>query len=179
MSDDILIRTAEPNDFKFLPHIENEAANLFRSFVAVFDDSLPPAPESYYHSLPQCAEVFIATTQNNNIVGFVVVKTLDSQAYIAEIDVLPDYGHKGIGRKLLERAILWAQNHSYDYITLTTFKNIPFNAPFYRKLGFCEFTPDEKSSDLKKVIQNETEIFGDHLKENPRIAMKLNLRNNP
>ena len=90
-----------------------------------------------------------------------------------ELSVLTEYRRKGIGTKLVNHAIYWADINNYDYITLTTFKNIPFNAPFYKKFGFEEFLPDAKWQGLKSIREHEKKCGVEIL---PRIAMRKFLK---
>ncbi|MGD9638871.1 MAG: GNAT family N-acetyltransferase [Alphaproteobacteria bacterium] len=170
----ILIKRATAKDFHLLPDIETATAKLFKEFISDCVN-LPPSPESYYHSLSEKSAVFIAYTDDNSVVGFIVVTTLDNQGHIAEVDVLPEYTRKGIGKNLINQAILWAKSNNYEWLTLTTFKNIPFNAPFYRKLGFIEFIPSENQPEIRETIKHEQQILGEILKNHPRIAMRINV----
>ncbi len=55
---------------------------------------------------------------------------------IAQIDVLLDHQGKGIGRALIARAEDEARSRQLPALWLRTFRDIPWNAPFYAKLGF-------------------------------------------
>ena len=46
----------------------------------------------------------------------------------------------GIGTQLLERACEWAREQRYPAITLTTYADISWNAPYYAARGFTEIT---------------------------------------
>ena len=61
----------------------------------------------------------------------------DEAIGVAEIDVLPSYGQRGIGAALLEHACQWARAAGYRRIALGTLADVPWNAPFYAKRGFA------------------------------------------
>jgi 4-diphosphocytidyl-2-C-methyl-D-erythritol kinase len=56
---------------------------------------------------------------------------------IAEIDVLPPHGRRGIGAALLEHACAWARAAVYRRVGLGPLADVPWNAPFYAKHGFA------------------------------------------
>jgi len=45
---------------------------------------------------------------------------------------------QGHGRRLMQAAIDWARQRRLQAVTLTTFRSIPWNAPFYASMGFIE-----------------------------------------
>ena len=71
-------------------------------------------------------------------VGFVWLDTElgDDAIGIAEIDVLPEFGRRGIGAALLERACEWARAAGYRRVDLGTLADVSWNAPFYARHGF-------------------------------------------
>jgi GNAT superfamily N-acetyltransferase len=52
------------------------------------------------------------------------------------MSVRSDQQRKGIGRDLIRAAELWARSKQLTALTLTTFRDVPWNAPFYRSCGF-------------------------------------------
>ena len=75
--------------------------------------------------------------------------------HLAEVDVLPSCGKKGIGASLVNSVCCWAEKKGFIYVTLTTFKHIPWNAPFYKKLGFRVLNTDEFSPDIAFRVDKE------------------------
>jgi GNAT superfamily N-acetyltransferase len=69
-------------------------------------------------------------------VGYAVVDILDGLAHLEQLSVHPDHGRKGLGAALLTHVCDWAARHRYHAVTLTTFTDVAWNAPFYAKHGF-------------------------------------------
>jgi GNAT superfamily N-acetyltransferase len=78
--------------------------------------------------------------------------------------VRPDFGRRGIGRDLVLCVIEESKRRSLSGVTLTTFKdlkwNAPFkdlkwNAPFYEKLGFRILESHERSAKLNSILSDE------------------------
>lgn len=48
----------------------------------------------------------------------------------------PEHGRRGIGGALVGSVCDWARASGIASVTLTTYREIPWNEPFYRRLGF-------------------------------------------
>jgi GNAT superfamily N-acetyltransferase len=77
-------------------------------------------------------------------------------AHLEEIDVHPAHGRRGLGTRLVMEICNWATSAGYRSVTLTTFREIPWNMPFYARLGFEEIPSYELSPALLAVIKDET-----------------------
>ena len=64
--------------------------------------------------------------------------------HIAELSIHASHQRRGLGRRLLQSLITYAESmpvsvsHRMPALTLTTYRHVPFNRPFYAKLGFEE-----------------------------------------
>jgi GNAT superfamily N-acetyltransferase len=84
----------------------------------------------------QAGRLWVASTSDCAPVGFALVLEIDRFAHLDELDVLPSYGRQGFGTSLLTTVCAWAAKAGYPGITLRTFRDVPWNAPFYQKRGF-------------------------------------------
>ena len=67
---------------------------------------------------------------------------VDGVAHIEQLSVCPTHGRRGYGRMLVEAAKREAAKRSYARLTVRTFADVPWNAPFYRTAGFVEEPPE-------------------------------------
>ena len=89
-------------------------------------------------------------------VGFAYVEVLEADApHLEEIDVHPDHGRRGLGTRLVSAVCDWAENEGYAAVTLSTFRDVPWNMPFYARLGFELVAPEDRSSALNAVVSAE------------------------
>jgi GNAT superfamily N-acetyltransferase len=131
------IRPAEPSDLPLLPALDRRAEALFRA--AGID--LPDLPLSV-DEMHDAQAVFVA---GRPPVGLAHIDEVDGVAHLAELAVDPDSMRHGIGSALLETACGWARARGYPAMTLLTYADVPWNAPFYRARGFrelAEITPE-------------------------------------
>jgi GNAT superfamily N-acetyltransferase len=150
-----LIVSARAQDLVRLPVIELAAAQLLRGL----------APESVLTETTSQGDLQRALREghlwvalaDDSAVGFAHVELIEtSAAHLEEIDVLPDHARRGLGTRLVMHVCRWAALAGYDAVTLTTFRDVLWNMPFYERLGFREIPPRELSPALRAVVQDET-----------------------
>ena len=89
-------------------------------------------------------------------VGFALVEILEpAAAHLEEIDVHPDHGRRGLGTWLVRHVCQWAEANGPGVVTLTTFRDVPWNMPFYAHLGFEEVAPAALTPALRAVLEDE------------------------
>ena len=89
-------------------------------------------------------------------VGFAHVVVHESGvAHLEEVDVHPAHGRRGLGKRLVQTVCAWATSHGFDAVTLTTFRDVPWNMQFYARLGFEPVAPETVSTALRSVIEDE------------------------
>ncbi|MBB6629232.1 GNAT family N-acetyltransferase [Nocardioides sp. KIGAM211] len=71
-------------------------------------------------------------------VGFAHVLDLEGTAHLEQLSVLPDLLRQGIGSALVRAAQAEAAARGHAALSLCTYRDVPWNAPFYRTLGFVE-----------------------------------------
>lgn len=127
-----IIRSAEPEELVEVSEIERRAETLFR--VAGID---LPSGWSTIDELHAAKAVFVA---GRPPVGAVRVEEVDGLAHIELLAVIPGRMREGLGTALLEAACRWAAANGYPAITLITFADVAWNAPFYAARGFVALT---------------------------------------
>lgn len=70
--------------------------------------------------------------------GYARVEVVDGRAHLEGLSVRPRFMRQGRGSELVLAACAWAAEHGFAEITLCTFAEVPWNGPFYAKLGFVE-----------------------------------------
>jgi GNAT superfamily N-acetyltransferase len=115
------IRTARPDEWARLRAIETESEILFTEIgIGPFADDLDG------DHLGRAAVVLVA---GDPPVGFASVEIVDGLAHVWQLSVLPSAGRRGIGTALMEAVAGWARDQGLDAVTLTTFRDVAWNAP--------------------------------------------------
>lgn len=131
-----LIRPARRADLHVLPKIEVTAASRFAPFAvgeAVLGGHLPL--ELLEHRQHE-GRLWVAADRRDRAIGFATTSVIDGAGHLDELSVLPRYGRRGVGTRLVAQVCAWARESSMRAVTLSTFAEIPWNAPFYQRLSF-------------------------------------------
>ncbi len=132
------IRLATPDDVSRLPEIERLAGIRFREYPEL------GIPDAMYN-ITNSVETFAAAQEaghlwvavaGNDLAGFALATDIAGYSHLEEIDVLPAHGGRGIGSALLTTVCSRAKESGYPAVTLRTFRDVPWNAPFYQRRGF-------------------------------------------
>jgi GNAT superfamily N-acetyltransferase len=97
----------------------------------------------------------------------VLVDEIDGYAHIEQVSVHPGHSRQGIGRMLIDHVGTWATSRGLAGLTLTTFTEVPWNAPYYARLGFRVVT--DLSPGLRALRAHEAAIGLDAW---PRVVMR-------
>lgn len=99
--------------------------------------------------------VFVAADALGRPVGFSVAAEAFGVFYLHLLSVDPAHGARGIGAALLEANVARARWAYHNAIALSTFRNVPFNAPFYARHGFVEVDLDAVDAELRAQFVEE------------------------
>jgi GNAT superfamily N-acetyltransferase len=149
------IALARARDLSELPAIEIAAARLLTGHAPASVLTETTSLEELQRA-QHLGHLWVAL-QDERPVGFAHVTILEPcHAHLEEIDVHPDYGRRGIGTQLVRAVCAWAARQRYESVTLTTFRAVPFNMPFYSSLGFECIPKTGISAALRARIADET-----------------------
>ncbi|MET3651643.1 4-(cytidine 5'-diphospho)-2-C-methyl-D-erythritol kinase [Dyella japonica] len=118
--------------------IERAAVELFRGHRAWPSYRNVSVPPEVLREAIARGLVWVAVIGSGEPVGFIWLDVEEggNAIGVAEMDVLPSHGQRGIGAALLEHACGWARMAGYHRVDLGTLADVPWNAPFYAKHGF-------------------------------------------
>ena len=162
------ITGARPRDLHLIGAIELAAAKLLRGHApdAVLNES---TSERDLRRADSQGRLWVALACDTPV-GFAHVAVIEPDAaHLEEIDVHPDHGRRGLGTRLVAEVCKWAEERRYSAVTLTTFRDVPWNMPFYARLGFEEVPAAALSPALRSVLQDEARRGLDPVR---RVAMR-------
>ncbi len=168
----VLIRLAKPEDAPLLPDIERSAGHLFRQIVGlewIADDHVMTVDQHLPAILEKSAWV---ACEEEATVGFLSAERTLDILHIREVSILASVMGRGIGRRLIQAAIAAANESGLSALTLTTFRDVPWNEPYYQRLGFETLAADDLDQRLATILADEV-CAG--LPGGRRCAMRLNL----
>jgi GNAT superfamily N-acetyltransferase len=149
------IARARPEDLSLLPAIERAAAQLLRGHAP--ESVLNEATDSgTFADAARYGRLWVAVA-GDAPVGFALVEMLaDDLPHLDEVDVEPSHSRRGLGTALVRAVCEWATDSGFSLLTLTTFRAVPWNLPFYARLGFVEIPNDLLRPELAAVVSDES-----------------------
>ena len=105
--------------------------------------------------------LFVAEA-DGEVVGYAAMMRVDDAAHLCEIDVAPEHGGRGLGRRLVAAGEAWGRARGLAAMTLTTFIDVPWNGPWYARLGFAPFPEAEWGPEHRAIWRGQVESALDH-----------------
>ena len=152
------LRLARQTDAQFMPEIERAAGTLFQTVEGLAglagNQTIPIERLERYIRKGHC----LVAHSGERMIGFLVCEPFRRELHIWELDVHPDFQGQGVGAGLLRACMIDARNSGFAAITLTTFRDVPWNGPFYESRGFAEVT----ALDAHPRLAGELAVESDH-----------------
>lgn len=124
------IRPARPDELALLPALEAAADTVF--------EALGVGPLPGPGTVQEFAAALVVLVAGEPPVGLCRIDGVGGGAHLEQLSVLPEHGRQGVGRALLRAACTWAAGRGYPELTLATYRDVPWNGPFYASEGFAE-----------------------------------------
>lgn len=163
------IRAVHIDELPLLQAIERAAGECFRGIgmPEIADDE--PLPLDELARYQRAGLAWVAVTEADAPLAYLIADRIDGNLHIEQVSVHPDGARRRIGRSLLEHLAARAAADSIPALTLTTFEDVPWNAPYYARCGFERVAEGELSPGLKDIRDREAEHGLDRW---PRICMR-------
>ncbi|CZS88882.1 related to GNAT family acetyltransferase [Rhynchosporium agropyri] len=149
------IRRPRTSDIPLLAQVEHSAAQIYRT--AGMDSLADGATLDPYIliTIANAGYLLIAANRFDEPIGFLGGNYLSGNFHIIELSVAREYQGRGIGSALVTTMSQQVRLEGYRSITLTTFKDLPWNAPWYAKLGFEEVKAQDMGKEFEKLVDSE------------------------
>lgn len=103
--------------------------------------------------------VFVARDPKGVPAGFALTSVRGETLYLDQISVDPGHGRRGLGAALIDRVVRSAQARKLKSVTLSTFRDLPWNGPFYRGLGFRELPRKQMTDWMADIEARQAEVM--------------------
>ncbi|HEX3636586.1 MAG TPA: GNAT family N-acetyltransferase [Paraburkholderia sp.] len=168
----LTFRLAALHDADAIRAIEFEAGQRFVSVGLTGIADAPPMELELVNRKIGAREIVVAVDADGTCVGFVMFEPQPARFYVQELDVLTSHAGQRIGAALIEQVAQLARAQQIMQLILSTFREVPWNAPYYRRLGFR----DMEQADLDAVlIARRDAHIARGLDESKRVFMRRDL----
>jgi ribosomal protein S18 acetylase RimI-like enzyme len=132
----VVLRPARPDEIETIRALERASAQRFvgRMDALAADE---PSPAAVLAARIADGGLMIAV-EDQAVAGFAMFRPVEDRLYVEQIDVLPAFAGRRIGAALLDAATERARTAGLAGLSLSTFREIPWNAPYYRRLEFVD-----------------------------------------
>lgn len=165
----ILIRPSVLTDIPELRDVEVDAGQIFRQVnLDTIADHEPPEAE-FIGDHVRSGTAWTAEL-DSVVAAYALASEVDGEGHLEQVSVRRAAAGHGIGRLLIDRVCRWAAGQGYDALTLTTFVELPWNGPYYARLGFRALEDASCGAQLQAIRQKERRAG---VEVAPRSAMRL------
>ena len=162
-----MIRLATAADLTVLPDLERAAGAPFRDvgMPEIADDDAPTPEELMPFQADGRCWVWAG---EGAVAAYAIAEEVDGFGHVEQVSVRPSHARRGLGRELIDTIDTWAARRGLPGLTLTTFAKVPWNAPYYARLGFRVLPAEKQGPALRRIREAEIERGLDRW---PRVAM--------
>lgn len=158
------IRPATHAELPLLRGIERAAGTWFRGIglTEIADDE--PLSVEELDGFRRAGRAWVAVGRagdapdgSEHVIAYLVAAPVDGNLHVEQVSVHPEAARRGIGRALIDHAARHAAEQGMPALTLTTFSDVAWNAPYYRRIGFRTLRDDEITPELRELVRREAE----------------------
>jgi GNAT superfamily N-acetyltransferase len=172
MHRDACIRPPRPDELSTLRDIERDASRAFADVGLPEIAADDPFTMAELGTFAAARRVWVAVDRRERPVAYLVSALVDGCAHVEQVTVAPAHAGRGLGAALIDHLDALARREGRPALTLTTFRDVPWNAPYYERLGFETIDPARYGPELAALVAREARaIPGDA----PRVAMRRRL----
>jgi ribosomal protein S18 acetylase RimI-like enzyme len=166
----VLIRPARPDEVDALAQLEMAAGAPFADAGMHDVAAMSRDPQSLVQFVA-AGDAWVADV-DGRAAGYIIVEPVDGCLHIEQVSVHPDFMRRGFGSALLDHVATTARERGYPAVTLTTFRDLPWNGPFYQRNGYRILSADEETPGLRSIRAHEASLGLDRW---PRCCMRRDL----
>ncbi|MCK2219654.1 GNAT family N-acetyltransferase [Actinomadura sp. ATCC 31491] len=155
-----MVRWADPRELPGLVAVELAADRLFEQVGITF----PPGTTM----IEEAADPGLVLVEGTPPAGFALIGPLDGHLHLDQLAVHPADMRQGIGGRLVRAVLDHARATGAPRVTLTTYRDVPWNAPWYERHGFTVLPPGKWGPELAALVAHERSLG---LEVAPRVVM--------
>lgn len=169
----MVVRPAREEEMPALREIERAAGRAFADLGMHLVAEDEPLPLETLREYADAGRAWVHTDDADRPVAYLLAEVVDGCAHVEQVSVHPDAAGRGLGRDLVEHLVVEAWQRGLPAVTLTTYVDVPWNGPYYRRLGFRLLAEDELGPAMRGIRLAEAARGLDRW---PRAAMRREVR---
>jgi GNAT superfamily N-acetyltransferase len=149
------LRAARLDELATLQEIERAAGQPFRDVGMAEIAADDPPPLDILAGYQRGGRAWVAADAAGVAGAYLIADQVDGNLHVEQVSVHPRCARRGIGRQLIDHVAAHARGRGIPALTLTTFADVPWNAPYYRRCGFVTLADDALGPGLRAIREHE------------------------
>jgi len=149
------VRAVRLDELPVLQDIERAAGQRFLDIgmpEIAEDEPLPLGELARYH---RAGLAWVVADDADTPVAYLIADRVDGNLHVEQVSVHPGSARRGLGRLLLDHLAAHAPSEGASALTLTTFTQVPWNAPYYARCGFQPMDDSRLTPGLREIREHE------------------------
>jgi GNAT superfamily N-acetyltransferase len=163
------IRPPRRDELETLRSIERGAGRAFSAVGMARIAADEPPSVAILESHRANGRAWVAVDTQDRPIAYMLTSVVDGSAHIDQISVDPTHARHGLGAALIDHLAAIARTEGRAALTLTTFRDVPWNRPYFERLGFMIVEPADQGAELAAVVSRESVTIPS---DAPRVAMR-------
>ncbi len=163
------IRRPGRDELEVLRSIERDPARAFDAIGMPEIAADEPLPLEVLEAFQAAGRAWVAVDGQDFPLAYLLSDVIDACAHIEQVSVRATSARRGLGAELIEHLAALARDEGRPALTLTTFREVPWNAAYYRRLGFVVVEPADQGPQLRALVAHEAASIPS---DAPRVAMR-------
>jgi GNAT superfamily N-acetyltransferase len=163
------IRPPRRDELEALRSIERDASRAFAAIGMAEIAADEPLSVPELEAFRADGRAWVAVDWRQRPIAYLLSSIVDGCAHIEQVSVAPAHARRRLGAALIERIAETARAEGRPALTLTTFRDVPWNAPYYERLGFVAADPADQGPELTALVERESATIPC---DAPRVAMR-------
>ncbi len=147
------VRAVRPDELERLRAIERAAGEAFRTVGMDDIAGHEPMPAAELDTYRGDGRAWVVADATDTPVAYVLADVVDGNGRVEQVSVHPDHAGHRLGAELIDHVAAWAKANGLPAVTLTTFRDVPWNAPYYLRCGFEVIT--DIGTELAERVEEE------------------------
>ncbi|MFC8226556.1 GNAT family N-acetyltransferase [Streptomyces sp. NPDC057287] len=166
------IRPVNAEELPLLQDIERAAGQCFRDIGMAEIAEDEPLSVNELTCYQETGLAWTAVDAADRPAAYLVAEYVDGNLHVEQVSVHPAHARRGTGHALLNRLAAHAVAGGVPALTLTTFTDVPWNAPYYARCGFRVIGDSGTGPGLREIRRREAAHGLDRW---PRVCMRREL----
>jgi len=139
-------------ELELLRDIERDAGRAFAEVGMPEIANDEPLSVAKLERFASVGHAWVATRAQDVPVAYLLSAVVDGCVHVEQVSVARSASSRGIGALLIDHLSAAAAQDGREWVTLTTFRDVPWNAPYYQRLGFKIISAGDQGRQLAELV---------------------------